>query len=230
MFHNSSYDVGWLRQWGLETKGRIIDTMIAAPLIDENRTSQGKNYSLNDLAKEYLGERKKEDELYSKALEHGVDPKGEMHLLPSMVVGPYAEKDAELTLKLWNVFKPEIIKQELHNIFNLETDLLPLLIDIKWKGVRVDLEKADQIKKDLAKKEKSILQKIKKDTGVNVEIWAASSVAKAFDSVGLSYSRTEKTNAPSFHKQFLVNHPHDLPKMIVNAREINKARTIYIYF
>ena len=228
VFHNSSYDVGWLRQWGLETKGRIIDTMIAAPLIDENRTSQGKNYSLNDLAKEYLGERKKEDELYSKALEHGVDPKGEMHLLPAMVVGPYAEKDAELTLKLWNVFKPEIIKQELHNIFNLETDLLPLLIDIKWKGVRVDLEKADQIKKDLAKKEKSILQQIKKDTGVNVEIWAASSVAKAFDSVGLSYSRTEKTNAPSFHKQFLVNHPHDLPKMIVNAREINKARTTFI--
>ena len=63
---------------------------------------------------------------------------------------------------------------------------------------------------------------------MNVEIWAASSVAKAFDSVGLSYSRTEKTNAPSFHKQFLVNHPHDLPKMIVNAREINKARTTFV--
>ena len=40
VFHNASYDVGWLRHWGLETKGRIIDTMIAAPLIDENRTSQ----------------------------------------------------------------------------------------------------------------------------------------------------------------------------------------------
>ena len=37
----------------------------------------------------------------SKGLEHGVDPKGEMHKLPAMIVGPYAEKDAELTLKLW---------------------------------------------------------------------------------------------------------------------------------
>jgi len=130
VFHNASYDVGWLRRWGLEVKGRIIDTMIAGPLIDENRTSRGKHYSLNDLSKDYLGEKKLENELYSKGLEHGVDPKGEMHKLPAMVVGPYAEKDAELTLKLWQHFKNEIVKQELINIFDLETDLLPILIDM----------------------------------------------------------------------------------------------------
>ena len=61
IFHNASYDVGWLRRWGLEVKGRIIDTMIAAPLIDENRTSQGRHYSLNDLSKDYLGEKKLEN-------------------------------------------------------------------------------------------------------------------------------------------------------------------------
>ena len=228
IFHNASYDVGWLRRWGLEVKGRIIDTMIAAPLIDENRTSRGKHYSLNDLSKDYLGEKKKEDELYSKGLEHGVDPKGEMHKLPAMVVGPYAEKDAELTLKLWQHFKNEIVKQELINVFDLETNLLPILIDMKWKGVNVDLEYAEKIKKDLAKKEKAILNQILKETGVAVEIWAASSVAKAFDAVGLTYNRTEINNQPSFHKQFLNNHTHALPKMIVNAREINKARTTFI--
>ncbi len=228
IFHNASYDIGWLRRWGLEVKGRIIDTMIAAPLIDENRTSQGRRYSLNDLSKDYLGEKKLENELYLKGLEHGVDPKGEMHKLPAMIVGPYAEKDAELTLKLWQSFQKEIVKQELINVFDLETDLLPILIDMKWKGVNVDLEYAEKIKKDLAKKEKKILEQIKKETGVAVEIWAAVSVAKAFDAMGLKYDRTEKTNQPSFHKQFLVNHPHSLPKMIVDAREINKARTTFI--
>ena len=44
IFHNAAYDVGWLRWWGVEVKGKIIDTLIAAPLIDENRF----RYSLNE--------------------------------------------------------------------------------------------------------------------------------------------------------------------------------------
>ena len=52
IFHNAAYDVGWLRWWGVEVKGKIIDTLIAAPLIDENRF----RYSLNELGKDYLKE------------------------------------------------------------------------------------------------------------------------------------------------------------------------------
>ena len=228
IFHNASYDVGWLRQWGLDVKGRLIDTMIAAPLIDENRTSRGKSYSLNALSKDYLGDKKKENELYSTALEHGVDPKAEMHKLPPMVVGPYAEKDAELTLKLWNHFKQEIVKQELTNIFNLETKLLPTLIEMKWKGVKVSVESAEKLKKILEKKEKALLDKILKETGVLVDIWAATSVAKAFDAKNITYGRTEINQQPQFTKAFLANHPDSLPRMITEAREINKARTTFI--
>jgi DNA polymerase I-like protein with 3'-5' exonuclease and polymerase domains len=228
IFHNASYDVGWLRQWGLSIQGRLIDTMVAAPLIDENRTSRGKNYSLNDLSKDYLGDKKQENELYSTGLEHGVDPKAEMHKLPPMVVGPYAEKDAELTLKLWNYFKKEIVKQELTNIFNLETKLLPTLIDMKWKGVKVSVERAEKLKKILEKKEKALLDKIFQETGVMVDIWAATSVAKAFDAKDIIYGRTEINKQPQFTKAFLANHPHSLPRMITEAREINKARTTFI--
>ena len=88
VFHNAMYDVGWMRQWGLEVKGTIVDTMIAAPLIDENRF----RYSLNELAKDYLKEKKYETELYEAAAQWGTDAKGEMHKLPAMIVGPYAEK------------------------------------------------------------------------------------------------------------------------------------------
>ena len=150
IFHNAMYDVGWLRQWGLDVKGRIIDTMIAAPLIDENRFK----YSLNDLGKDYLKETKSEALLYEAAKEWGVDAKAEMWKLPPMYVGPYAEQDADLTLRLWQYFKPELIKQELSSIFDLETRLLPCLIDMKWEGVNVDLEKADSIKKNLIIREK----------------------------------------------------------------------------
>ena len=224
IFHNASYDVGWLRHMGLETKGRIIDTLIAAPLINENRFK----YDLNTVGKEYLNDTKSQAQLYEAAKEWGVDPKGEMWKLPAMYVGPYAEQDADLTLRLWHYFKIEITKQELTSIFDLETRLLPCLIDMKWNGVRVDLEKANSIKKNLQTKENKILRQIKKDTGVDVQIHAAVSVAKAFDKLNIKYERTEKSGQPKFDKNFLVSHKHPLAKMIVSARETNKARTTFI--
>ena len=224
VFHNAAYDVGWLRWWGVEVKGKIIDTLIAAPLIDENRF----RYSLNELGKDYLKETKSEGLLYEAAKEWGVDAKAEMYKLPAMYVGPYAEQDADLTLRLWQYFKVEIIKQELSSIFDLETRLFPCLLDMKSKGVRVDLDKADRIKKDLQKKEHTILWQIQKDTGIDVDIWAAVSVAKAFDKLKIKYERTEKSGQPKFDKNFLTTHKHPLAKMVVQAREFNKARTTFI--
>jgi len=224
IFHNAMYDVGWLRRWGLEVKGRIIDTMIAAPLIDENRF----RYALNDLGKDYLKESKSEGLLYEAAKEWGVDAKAEMWKLPPMYVGPYAEQDADLTLRLWQYFKPELIKQELSSIFDLETRLLPCLIDMKWEGVCVDLEKADAIKKNLIIREKKILKGIKDKTGVDVDIWAAVSVAKVFDKLKIPYERTPKSGQPKFDKNFLITHKNPTARMVATAREINKARTTFI--
>ena len=177
IFHNANYDVGWLRRWGLEVKGRIVDTLIAAPLIDENKYQ----YTLGALGKDYLEDKKSEALLREAAQAWQVDPKAEMYKLPAMYVGPYAEQDADLTLRLWQIFKTELIKQELTSIFDLETRLFPCLLDMTWHGVRVDLEKAEKIKNNLIKQEEEILLQIKKETGVNVEIWSAVSVAKAFD-------------------------------------------------
>ena len=224
IFHNAAYDVGWLRWWGVEVKGKIIDTLIAAPLIDENRF----RYSLNELGKDYLKETKSEALLYEAAKEWGVNAKAEMWKLPAMYVGPYAEQDADLTLRLWQFFKVELIKQELSSIFELETRLFPCLLDMKTKGVRVDLAKAEKIKKDLQKKEDFLLFQIKKDTGVDVDIWAAVSVAKAFDKLDIRYERTAKSDQPKFDKNFLSTHEHPLAKMVVQAREFNKARTTFI--
>ena len=76
--------------------------------------------------------------------------------------------------------------------------------------------------------EKTILQKIKKLTGIDVEIWAAASIAKVFDKLELPYDKTEKTGAPSFTKNFLANHPNEIAQDIANVREINKAHTTFI--
>ena len=223
IMHNAQYDAGWLRRMGFTVNGRIIDTMVIASLLDENRFS----YSLNALAFEYLSKTKSEKNLTEAARDFGVDPKAELWKLPSMYVGPYAEVDAELTLELWNFFKPLITKEDLWSVVNLELDVLPVLIDMTWKGVRIDQNRVERTRDFLLKEEKTMLSKIKHITGMNVEVWAAQSLAKAFDVVGINYPKTEK-GAPSFTKSFLSEQNHELPKMILRTRDLNKTSGTFI--
>ena len=224
IFHNAMYDVCWLRSAGLKMPTKIVDTMIAASLIDENRMS----YRLDTLAKHYIGLGKDEKVLLEAAKDYGLDAKKDMWRLPALFVGQYAERDAESTLKLWQRLNMELHNQELIDVFNLETKLFPCLVDMRFKGVRVDLEKADKIKKNLMQQENKIINRIKDLTGIDVEIHAARSIAKAFDKLKLPYDRTEKSGEPSFTKNFLQNHPHELARSIADAREINKAHTTFI--
>jgi DNA polymerase I-like protein with 3'-5' exonuclease and polymerase domains len=223
IFHNAAYDVGFLKHEGFTVKGKIIDTMITASLLDENRFS----YSLNALAYDYLSQTKSERLLTEAAQEFGVDPKAELYLLPAMYVGPYGEADARLTLELWHCFKLELMKQDLSTIWELEMALLPCLIEMTWKGIRVDLDRAERTKQELIKQEKATLRKIKKLAGKDVEIWAAQSVAAAFEKVGLSYPKTEQ-GAPSFTRGFLSEHSHELPALIMQARELNKTHSAFV--
>ena len=224
IFHNGMYDVCWLRAAGVKINGHIVDTMVMASLIDENRLS----YTLNSISFEFLGEVKDEKALIEAAQSWGIDPKSEMYKLPAMYVGNYAEKDAKLTLELFKVLSREIQKQSLQNVFDLETQLFPCLIDMKFKGVRVDIEKAKLLKQQLTKQEQDLLLKVKQETGIEPQIWAARSIATVFEKLRLPYERTEKSSAPSFTKNFLSEHKHPIVKMIAKAREINKAHTTFI--
>jgi DNA polymerase I-like protein with 3'-5' exonuclease and polymerase domains len=224
IMHNAMYDLGWLRWAGIEVQGKIIDTMVAAPLLNENR----RYYNLNSLAGEYLGEWKNEKMLKAAASMYGVDPKGEMWKLHASFVGKYAEQDAAVTLRLWDRLRADIDKDEVNSIFELETSLIPLMLDMKSKGVRVDVDKAQDVQKELKRREDALLEEVKKETGVLVEPWAAASIAKAFDALGLNYNRTEKSNAPAFTKAFLANHTHPVAQKIVRLREFNKANTTFI--
>jgi len=224
IFHNAQYDVGWLQASGIEVKGEIIDTMIAAALIDENRFS----FSLNALSVDYLGEIKAETELREAAADHGVDPKAEMWKLPAEHVGYYAEQDAELTLKLWKRFEQEIKTQSLTTVWEMEMQLLPTLIKMRQRGVRVQVEKAEALRKEMMHQEKEILRDIQKETGVEIDIWAPRQIAKAFDKLKLDYPRTEKTKEPSFTQNWLINNKNKIAQLIVSAREINKFHGTFL--
>ena len=224
IFHNAMYDVCWIRKLGIKINGLIVDTMIASSLIDENRYS----YTLNTLSWHHLSKGKNESRLIKAAKERGLDPKADMWRLPPMEVGSYAEKDAELTLELWHKVKKIIIEEDLQSVFSLETDLFPCLVDMRFLGVKVDVQKAHEVKQDLAYREELILREIKKESNIDIQLMAARSIATLFDKLKLPYLRTAKSDEPSFTKNFLINHPHPLVKKIAEARKINKVRTTFI--
>ena len=224
IFHNAMYDVCWLRKLGIQVQGQIVDTMIAASLVNENRY----RYDLNGLSRDYIGKGKDENALYEAAKSWGVDPKAEMYKLPAMYVGAYAERDAQLTLELWQEMKKEILHQDIEDIFEMEIALFPVLVDMRFLGVRVDKGRAAMEKERMVEEEKRLLGNVYAETKEEVQIWAARSIAKVFDKLGLPYERTIKTGAPSFTKNFLVNHPNSIVQSIAKAREINKAHTTFI--
>ena len=223
VMHNAQYDLGWIKRMGFDVKGRVIDTMVIASLLDENRRS----FSLNNLCYELLGIAKSERLLNEAAVSFGYDAKAEMWKMPAMFVGPYAQNDAEITLKLWNYLSIKIEKENLQRVTKLELDLLPNLVEMTWRGIRVDMDKAEITRNAILQREKEIHKEIKRISGCDIEIWAAASIAKAFDKMGIEYFKTEK-GSPSFTKKFLSEHPDKLPKLIVQARNLNKTSGTFI--
>ena len=223
IMHNAAYDLGWLRATGFEVNGTIYDTMLAAPVLDENRFA----YSLNSLGFDYLKEIKSEQGLKESASDFGVHPKKELWKLPAMHVGDYAEQDAALTLKLWHHFKALMRNDEVESVFKMETDVLPVLVNITLKGINFNRAQCELKMAEMRKKETEILKYLKSQAGMQVDIWAAQSIAAAFDRLGIQYPKTA-AGAPSFTKSFLDTHEHPMSKMILEARELNKTHGTFL--
>ena len=270
VFHNAMYDVCWIRSaTGQMLKGKLLDTMIAASVIDETRM----RYSLDSISKDYLKESKYKYDLAEKVLEwsNGMikDPMSNMHKLPHHLVKDYAEQDVNLTLKLWELFEKKLdevlytkIKADgskefktCRKIFELETKLFPCLVDMKFKGVRIDVEKAKVLGKLLEKRRDNLLKIIKKHTDVDIDIWAASSIKALLEHEKITdYEKTKDrkkklkgkdgknildekgepktelvpSTTPKLPKDYLKTHKNRFLRMIVKARECDKAKNTFV--
>jgi DNA polymerase I-like protein with 3'-5' exonuclease and polymerase domains len=221
---NISYDMEWLRAYDIDVKGTLRDIQIAEPLINEE--SEG-GYSLSTLAKRYLGEDKNEDLLIQAAQAHGVDPKGGLWKLPARYVGPYAEADADLPYNIWLRQIQKLRNQDLWEIFELESALTRVILDMRFRGVAVDIDKAEQLNEQYKTEEVNLLKSIRSDCGMLIEPWSSDDLQKAFDKVGIWYPTTARGNA-SFVSDWLNNHEHEFPRKIAQWRKTCKMRRDFI--
>jgi DNA polymerase I-like protein with 3'-5' exonuclease and polymerase domains len=243
VFHNAIYDVCWIRSsTGEMPQGELLDTMIAASVIDETRMK----YSLDAISKVYLNETKYKYDLTDKvkAWSDGViqDPMTNMEKLPYSLVKDYAEQDVNLTLKLWNIFDKkldEVLYTKTHDdgrveektcrkIFELETKLFPCLVDMKFKGVKIDVEKARAFGKRLEKTKNSIINYIERRTGIKIEMWAASSIKALLDHENINDYEVTKAGLPQLPKDYLSSHKNKYLRLIAKARNFDKTQNTFI--
>lgn len=215
VFANAMYDLGWLYREGLSwPTGRLLDVQIMEPLLDEYR----KSYSLESLGRAYMNAGK---------VDMGVDG-GEIWRTPPNIVGPYAEQDVELTLGVAQKQLVEIEAQGLVGASLLEHDLIPVLFDMRRRGIRVDVDEAERRATVLRGRMKDAVAEIKHLSGVSIDPWVAESCAAALQQQGLEIPQTSR-GAVSITKDWLASlKGNRLADLILDLRKCDKVVGTYL--
>jgi DNA polymerase I-like protein with 3'-5' exonuclease and polymerase domains len=218
---NIMYDLQFLQFAGVKVKGPFYDIQLAEPLLVEDRLS----YSLEALSQAYLGEGKVEDELEAFLIQHfgKKNPKANIWRAPGDVVAKYAEGDVDLPLRIFPFQRRRLEQENLWDLFLLESSLIPMLIDMRFRGIKIDLEKTQQIYEEMTIRQNALVTQIN-----GASVWAARDLAKLFDAQGVSYPRTPKTNAPSITAAFLERCDNPLAKTILEIRRLDKLRETFL--
>jgi DNA polymerase I-like protein with 3'-5' exonuclease and polymerase domains len=224
---NLPYDLDFLASDKIEYKrARFFrDVQIADPLICELHDS----YSLQNIAMRWGFEGKEETLLRAAAIDYKVDPKKGMKYLPARFVGPYATEDARLPLQILRRQEREIDEQDLWKVYDLESRLLPVLVKLRRRGVRIDLNHLSFVERWALAQEAEALAKVRAITGVKIrtgDVWKAEALAPALHAIGLTLGKTP-TGKTQIDKEYLSRVDHEVARALERARKVNKLRTTF---
>jgi len=224
---NLQYDLGWLLADKIEfNRGcKVRDVQIAEAVLYELHQS----YSLQNIALRWGFEGKSESLLREAAAAYSVDAKLGMWRLPAKFVGPYAVMDAELPLQVLRKQERQIEEDGLQQIYDLESALLPALVRMRWRGVRVDEQRLEDVRKWTIVEEQAALAEVSRLSGIKLSsenVMNSELVAQVLATQGIAPSMTEKGNI-SVDKKLLTSAKHPVADKILYARKVNKLRTTF---
>src|SRR5262249_1659859 len=139
-----------------------------------------------------------------------------------------AISDVDLPLRIFKKQQVKLEKLGLWSLFLMESKLIPMLVAMHHRGVCADIDAAEQLYRSMSERQNILIAQIKQETGLNIDPWNARSIAKVFDQLGLEYSYTEKTGAPSFTKTFLAQHDHPIAKLVLDVRRLDKLKETFV--
>jgi DNA polymerase I-like protein with 3'-5' exonuclease and polymerase domains len=221
VYANAIYDLGWLRRLGIEPANFPIDVQGMAALLDAERYT----YSLDSLMWDYLKERKSTDGLHARAREYGItNPYLHMKRLPTWDVAPYGIDDAEGTLKLFYAMLPEMEKQGLMKVFELERECILIGLDLRWTGIKVDQDQLDIVHTTFEKRKQDGIDEIKRITGVEISPHDTTAIARALEAEtpSIQLERNSK-GVPSVRVGILDALGTPVSSLIRSVRKYDKA-------
>lgn len=245
---NLQYDLDYLAEAGIVFRhAEFRDVQIAGPLLatSEDMYSDGrlKDMNLNAIADRMGFHGKKEDKILKFAEEHKLHPKKDMWRMPADIVAEYAIGDVTLPLQI--LAKQEIALQRckeedldagvpegrtLWDLYMLESRLLPVLVKMRRRGVRVDTSKLEQISEEALKVQKQAMATFCTLTGHNLafdDVMKAAALAPALEAAGLTVGKTA-TGKPQITGPWLKEQNNDAAKALIEARKYAKIRTTFV--
>ena len=224
---NVLYDIGWLTEEDIYVFGELHDVQFAEALLDE----QGE-VALEYLGGKYLGEGKETAELYAwLAAAYGGDAnqrqRANIYQAPPRLVGPYAESDADLPLRVLEAQWKHLTAEGLLELYRMECDLIPLLIRMRRAGVSIDIPAAEQLFVELGHDITRLKAELFGKTGVQANVNSGDDLAKVFDAAGIEYPRTAG-GKPSFRKEFLKGLEHPIADLVNEIREHEKIKGTFV--
>ena len=155
------------------------------------------------------------------------------HKMPARFVGPYAQRDPAAALELWEILNPILDREGTRDAYRLEVDLLPLELEMRLRGIRIDQDAAEQARDLILQKRDAALAELSEQHGALVgmdEINGRKWKEQTFDKYGIKYPHTAKGN-PSFAAGklgWMAQHPHWLPQLIAKADKYEAAGTTFL--
>ncbi|MBR0180226.1 MAG: DNA polymerase I [Prevotella sp.] len=222
---NLKYDLEVLRNYGIELKGPMWDTMIAHYLIQPEL-----RHNMDYMAEIYLNYQTIHiDELIGP---RGKGQKSMRDLLPSQVY-EYAAEDADITLRLKNKLEPELKKFECENLFyNIEMPLMPVLAEMEMNGVCLDTESLKETSEILTKRMLDIEKRIYELAGEQFNIASPKQVGDILFEKLKIVEKAKKTKTGQYvtSEEVLqqLKNKHEIVADILEHRGLKKLLGTYI--
>ena len=222
---NLKYDLEVLRNYGIELKGKMWDTMIAHYLIQPEL-----RHNMDYMAEIYLNYQTIHiDELIGPK---GKNQKSMRSLLPSQVY-EYAAEDADITLRLKNKLEPELKKYDCEKLFyEIEMPLMPVLAEMEMNGVCLDTQSLAETSKQFTNRMNEIEARIFELAGQQFNIASPKQVGEIlFDKLKIvEKAKKTKTGQYVTSEEVLqqLKNKHEIVADILEHRGLKKLIGTYI--
>jgi DNA polymerase-1 len=218
--HNVKFDILMLGREGVRVEGPLLDTMIAAYLLNPNRPG----HSLDEVSFEYLSKRKRSFMEVLKKRSSFAD-------VPLDEATAYAAEDAALAFELNDLLFAKLREDGLAAVyFDIEMPLIRVLADMEAAGVRVEAALLREMSKELAQEISAIEKRIYFLAGEEFNINSPKQLSSIlFAKLGLSPRRKTKTGfSTGMDVLEELAEVHDLPHEVLHYRSLAKLKTTYI--